>query len=106
MEYEKVRRQRTPDHWEEVNNPHNMYLMVWVQSGLIGLIIFLGIFISLFVQNLHRTGVEAKLTTGLICFMLLIMMSDAYMQLNNTSLLFALFAGTLAGKTQEQRTVL
>lgn len=101
VEYEKVRQKRTPNHWEEVNNPHNMYLMVWVQSGLIGLIIFLGIFVSLFVQNLHRTGVEAKLTTGLICFMLLIMMSDAYMQLNNTSLLFALFAGLSCSSKKE-----
>lgn len=91
-EYEKVRAERTPNHWENVDNPHNMYLMVWAQSGLVGLIVFLGIFAALFAKNLRRYGFEAKLTTGLICFMLLIMLSDAYMQLNNTSLLFALFA--------------
>jgi O-antigen ligase len=95
-EYEKVRAERTPNHWEEVNNPHNMYLMVWAQSGLVGLLIFLGIFAALFARSLRQTGLEAKLTTGLICFMLLIMLSDAYMQLNNTSLLFALFASASA----------
>jgi len=91
-EYEKVRLQRTPNHWEGVNNPHNMYLMVWAQSGLVGLIVFLGIFAALFAKSIRRSGWEAKMTVGLICFMLFIMMSDAYMQLSNTSLLFALFA--------------
>lgn len=94
--YEKVRKWRTPNHWEGVNNPHNMYLMVWAQSGLIGLLIFFGIFAALFVQNIRREGFEAKLTVALICFMLLIMLSDAYTQLNNTSLLFALFASASA----------
>ena len=95
-EYEKVRLQRTPNHWENVDNPHNMYLMVWAQSGLVGLIVFLAIFAALFAKSIRRAGWEAKLTIGLLCFMLLIMMSDAYMQLNNTSLLFALFASASA----------
>ena len=95
-EYEKVRQQRTPNHWEDVNNPHNMYLMVWAQSGLVGLIVFLGIFVALFAKSIRRSGWESKMTVGLIFFMLLIMMSDAYMQLSNTSLLFALFASASA----------
>jgi len=96
-EYEKVRQERTPDHWKNVNNPHNMYLMVWAQSGLLGLIAFLGLFAALLAQSVRKPGLEARLTVGLICFMLLIMISDAYMQLSNTSLLFALFASAFCG---------
>lgn len=103
VEYERVRRQRTPSHWEGVDNPHNMYLMVWAQSGLVGLIVFLGIFAALFAKSFRQSGLEAKMTVGLVCFMLLIMMSDAYMQLNNTSLLFALFASASAVRQDAEK---
>lgn len=90
-EYEKVRNVRTPNHWENVDNPHNMYLMIWAQSGLVGL----GVVLALFGALLHRarqfSGLRAKITVGLVCFFLLIMMSDAYLTLSSTSLLFALF---------------
>jgi len=38
------------------------------------------------------SGLNAKLTVGLACFFLLIMMSDAYLTLSYTGLLLALFA--------------
>ena len=96
-EYEKVRAERTPNHWEEVNNPHNMYLMVWSQTGLLGLGVFLSFFVALLKQSRRLPKWQAHMTTALTCFMLLIMLSDAYMQIASISLLFALFAGILTG---------
>jgi len=96
-EYEKIRQQRTPDHWTEVDNPHNMYLMVWVQTGLLGLGVFLWFFAALFKQSRGLPKWQAHMAAGLICFMLLIMMSDAYMQIAPISLLFILFAGMFGG---------
>lgn len=92
-EYEKVRQERTPNHWENVNNPHNMYLMVWAQTGVLGLSVFLWLFAAIFRQSRRLPAWEAKTTVGLLCFILLIMISDAYMQIAHTSLLFILFAG-------------
>lgn len=36
-----------------VTKPHNMYLQIWVQTGLISLIAFLGIFILYFISSLR-----------------------------------------------------
>jgi len=92
-EYEKIRQERTPDHHRtDVDQPHNMYLQVLAQTGLPGLGVFLWLFIALFRKRPQLPVWQAKITTGLLCFILLIMMSDAYMQLSNTSLLFVLFA--------------
>ncbi len=96
-EYEKVRQEHTPKHHRtDVNQPHNMYLQVWAQTGLLGLIVFLGLFAALFRQTFRRSVWKAKMARGLLAFILLIMMSDAYMQISHTSLLFVLFAAILA----------
>ena len=100
-EYETVRRVRTPNHWQNVDNPHNMYLMIWSQSGLVGLGVVLALFGALLLRARRRFGVSSKITTGLVCFFLLIMMSDAYLQLSNISLLFALFIAIGAEKGGE-----
>ena len=93
-EYEAVRAARTPDHsFDEVSHPHNMYLMVWSQSGVIGLGLVVAFFGALFLRARRLSGLPAALSAGLVCFFLLILLSDAYLQLNNTSLLLALFAG-------------
>jgi len=108
VEYETVRQERTPDHWKNVNNPHNMYLMIWAQSGLPGIVLILSFFAVLLQRALRTPGFEAKSTVGLVCFMMLIMMSDAYLTLSHTSLLFALFvagnSGTSARGLPERST--
>lgn len=91
VEYEKVRQRRTPNHWQDVDNPHNMYLMIWAQSGLLGLGIVLAFFGFLLRQALQRPGGVSSISVGLICFMMFIMISDAYLTLAHISLMFALF---------------
>jgi O-antigen ligase len=102
-EYETVRAERTPAHWEDVNNPHNMYLMVWAQSGMIGLSVVLAFFGALLWRARQLSGLPAKLTVGLVCFFLLIMMSDAYLTLSNTGLLLVLFVAVQGPDIGEDR---
>ena len=57
--------------------------------------VFLWLFAALIRQAFHMSAWKAKMTTSLICFMLLIMMSDAYLLMAQTSLLSMLFTGIL-----------
>ncbi len=100
-EYEQVRQKRTPNHWKDVNNPHNMYLMILAQSGIVGLAVVLTFFGCLLRRALPSPGVNAKITVGLVCFFLLIMMSDAYLTLSHTSLLLALFTAGVAKSSNQ-----
>ena len=97
VEYEKVRQVRTPDHWKNVNNPHNMYLMIWAQSGLVGLGVVFALFGALLCRARQLSGMSARVVVGLACFFLLIMMSDAYLTLSSISLLFSLFVAGSGG---------
>ena len=105
-EYEKVRLERTPDHWENVDNPHNMYLMIWAQSGLVGLAVVLALFVLLLRRAAWMPGQAGKETVGLVCFFLLIMVSDAYLTLSYTGLLFVLFAAMAGCRSRRRRVLL
>ena len=91
-EYSKVNIKNTPTVKSTVQ-PHNMYLFIQAQLGLIGLISFLWIFyvqfkIALTEKNqfIHHTGV------ALPFLFLIIMLSDSYLLGHFTSNLFILFS--------------
>jgi O-antigen ligase len=94
-EYKKVNLKNTP-HARNTTNPHNMYLLVWSQLGLIGLISFLSIFYyqiklsrnspSRFIRDF---GVALPVLFSIILF------SDSYLLGHYTTLVFMLFSSFL-----------
>jgi O-antigen ligase len=94
-EYTKINQINTPE-LPGTHNPHNMYILVLVQTGLIGLISFLSIIYLqikfalsqkiLFVRNL---GIALPLLFSLI------MLSDTYLLGHYTSLLYVFFSSFL-----------
>ena len=91
-EYSKVSKINSPSIML-TKNPHNMYILVLVQLGLIGLISFLAIFyyqIKLSFSSHDKFLRDFGLTLPLL--FLLIMLSDAYLLGHYTSLIYIFFS--------------
>lgn len=74
--------------------PHNNYLFVWFELGLIGLIVFLAIF---FYQLKSYYAMPFGLARCLLPIMfLVIMLSDSYFHNHNSAVLYAFLSGILA----------
>jgi len=77
-------------------NPHNMYLLIMVQNGIVGLVTMLSIFfyqIKLALNSKNKFMKDAGLTLPLL--FLLIMFSDAYLLGHYTTLMFVFFSSFL-----------
>jgi O-antigen ligase len=94
-EYSKINSVNSPAAKSTVQ-PHNMYLFVQAQLGLVGLLAFLRIFyvqfqlaVSSKIQFIHHTGVALPL------LFLIIMLSDSYLLGHFTGNLYILFGAIL-----------
>jgi O-antigen ligase len=94
-EYKKVNELNSP-HIYNVTNPHNMYTLVMVQLGLIGLISMLSIFYYQIKFALNSSDKFFK-NTGLALplLFLVIMWSDSYLLGHYTTLLFIFLSSFL-----------
>lgn len=72
---------------DEHKTPHNNYLFIWFELGIVGLIIFLSIFY--FQIKEFRTLKQGNLRIIMPIMFLLIMMTDTYIQNHNTAVLYA-----------------
>ena len=93
-EYEKINNQNTPNANTTVN-PHNMYLLVATQTGLVGLILLLSIFYMQFKISLENKNSLLPLQIALPILFLTIMFSDSYLLGHHTTLLFVYFSSFL-----------
>tara|TARA_B100000795_G_C22658906_1_gene383317 strand:- start:189 stop:809 length:621 start_codon:yes stop_codon:yes gene_type:complete len=94
-EYKKINLKNTP-HARNTTNPHNMYLLVWSQLGLIGLISFLSIFY--YQIKLSRNSSSRFIRDFGIALPVLfsiILLSDSYLLGHYTTLVFMLFSSFL-----------
>ena len=94
-EYNKINRIYTPE-VSETTNPHNMYILILMQIGLIGLVSFLSIFYyqikwSYYSKNKFFKDVGLTLPT----LFLLIMWSDSYLLGHYTTLMYIFFSSFL-----------
>jgi len=94
-EYKKINLKNTPNA-RNTTNPHNMYLLVWSQLGLIGLISFLSIFY--YQIKLSRNSSSRFIRDFGIALPILfsiILLSDSYLLGHYTTLVFMLFSSFL-----------
>lgn len=94
-EYKKISLKKSP-HSPYANNPHNMYILVLTQLGLVGLLSMLSIFyfqIKLSFNDPSRFIRDLRITLPLL--FLLIMLSDSYLLGHFTGLLFVFFSSFL-----------
>ena len=91
-EYHKVHLKNTP-HIPSTTNPHNMYILVVVQLGLLGLISFISIFYYQLKFSLSSANSSMR-DIGIVLpiFFLILMFSDSYLLGHFTSLLFVFFS--------------
>mgnify|MGYP001309794849 CR=1 FL=1 len=95
IEYKRVNLIKNPQ-IPNTDNPHNMYILILVQLGLIGLISFLSIFyyqikFSLLSKNIFSRNVGMTLPL----LFLVLMLSDSYLLGHFTSLFFIFFSSFL-----------
>jgi len=94
-EYKKINEINTPK-LPNSENPHNMYVLILAQLGLLGLVPFLSIFyyqIKLSFKSSSRFIRDTGITLPLL--FLLIMWSDSYLLGHFTSLVFIFFSSFL-----------
>ena len=92
VEYKKVNQANTPKS-RDTSHPHNMYLYVQSQLGIVGLISFFWIFYSQFNFALKSKDEFVKhVGVSLPLLFLVIMLSDSYLLGHYTSNLFVLFS--------------
>jgi O-antigen ligase len=95
LEYNKVNNKNTPQ-IPYSTNPHNMYALILVQLGLVGLISMLSIFyyqIKIAIHKENKFFRDIGLSLPLI--FLVVMLSDSYLLGHYTSLLFVFFSSFL-----------
>jgi O-antigen ligase len=94
-EYSEINQLNTP-HLPSTTNPHNMYNLVLVQSGIFGLISMMSIFyyqITLSFNSPNKFIRDAGITLPLM--FLVMMLSDSYLLGHYTTLLFVFFSSFL-----------
>ncbi len=94
-EYSKINEINTPD-LPKTTNPHNMYTLIAMQLGLIGLVSMLSIFyyqIKLSFASSNRFINDLGITLPLVY--LVIMLSDSYLLGHFTTLVFVFFSSFL-----------
>jgi O-antigen ligase len=101
LEYKKINQIKTPIMFsmggmQTTTNPHNMYILIFSQLGLIGLISMLSIFyfqIKLSINSSNRFIRDVGITLPLL--FLVIMWSDSYLLGHYTTLVFIFFSSFL-----------
>ena len=95
VEHTKQNILNSPD-VQVTTNPHNMYLLVMVQNGIVGLVTMLSIFfyqIKFALNSKNKFMKDVGLTLPLL--FLLIMLSDSYLLGHYTTLMFVFFSSFL-----------
>lgn len=82
------------------DNPHNQYILTTVQSGLLGLVSLLALFVVQMVQAWRIPDGWGRIRVAFPLFFLVIMVTESYLVIVETCLLFAL-VGAVLGKREE-----
>jgi O-antigen ligase len=75
--------------------PHNMYLFIFFQTGIIGLSVFLYLFYKMFEYGLKINDRYKFIRLGFVGYFLIIMLSDSYLFSHFHQSLFVIFTAVL-----------
>jgi len=94
IEYKKINDACSPN-MPATDNPHNHYLLITSQFGIIGLFILLSIFVTQLTMAFRKKDRLTPLRQAFPVFFMVIMLSESYLQVHGTGLLFSLFSSFL-----------
>ena len=77
---------------------HNEYLQAWAQTGIIGLVLLVSIFLAQLFYGLRSQSWLAPLQVALPCFFLLIMLSDGHPFVSRLAMLHLFMSASLYSK--------
>ena len=77
------------------DNPHNQYLLITAQLGIVGLISLIAIFITQLKIAFQRKDSLTPMRQAFPIFFLVIMIAESYLQVYETGFLFSLFSSFL-----------
>jgi O-antigen ligase len=78
-------------------NPHNQYLLIWVELGIVGLVSLLFLFFSLAREFWRSKDLDARLGMGLVTAISLGCLVNSWLLDYASMFFFVVFAGVLAG---------
>lgn len=93
QEYKKMNTKNTPKACT-ITQPHDMYILVLVQTGIVGLITLLAIFYMQINSSFIKTEYY-QIRLALPLLFLVIMLGESYLLIHQTTLLFAYFSSFL-----------
>ncbi|GAB4344631.1 MAG: O-antigen ligase family protein [Desulfobulbaceae bacterium] len=88
---------------QPTDNPHNQYLLVLCQFGIVGLAALLGIFALMIRDGLAIRDSLSRVRQAFPLFFLLIMMAESYLIISETGFLFSLFGAVLYKQVPMER---
>lgn len=84
------------------DNPHNQYILVTVQLGVLGLFVLLAFFWVPMMQSWRTADGWHRIRMAFPVFFMTIMMTESYLIVFETAFLFSLFSAVLAKKPANQ----
>ncbi len=100
-EYAKINKIHSPLLPDTIN-PHNQYLLILSQFGLLGFISLISIFISQLIIAFKTKDDLAPLRQAFPIFFLVIMLAESYLMVYGTGFLFSLFSAFLYKNFSQQ----
>jgi O-antigen ligase len=94
LEYGKINQIHSPN-MPNTDNPHNQYLLITSQFGIVGLITLIAIFVTQLFLAFRKKDSLTPLRQAFPIFFLVIMMAESYLQVYETGFLFSLFSSFL-----------
>ena len=93
-EYEKINQQYSPA-LSTTDNPHNQYIFVTAQLGVVGLLALLGLFGVYFREAFRTNDGWQRIRFAVPMFFMTIMLSESYLDISGTGFLFSLLSAIL-----------
>jgi O-antigen ligase len=93
-EYEKINQQYSPA-LSTTDNPHNQYIFVTAQLGVVGLLALLGLFGVYFREAFRINDGWQRIRFAVPLFFMTIMLSESYLDISGTGFLFSLLSAIL-----------
>ena len=94
VEYARINQLNSPT-LPTTDNPHNQYLLIAAQFGIIGIVTLLSIFFWQIFMSLKIKDHLTPLRQAFPIFFLVVMLGETYFQIHVTGLLFSLFSAFL-----------